>query len=537
MKKIILLIVFILSAFNSFSQKDTNTLVLINGEQTSVAEFKKVYEKNLNAIDNEEAKDVEKNLNLFINFKLKVEEAYQLKLDTLKSYTREIETYRNQLIAPYLQDKNYLNSLIREAYERTITEIRASHILIKFPKNYTPKDTLALYNKIIIARNRVLAGEPFDKVAKDMSEDPSASENGGDLGYFSAFKMLYDFEDTAYTTDLGKVSLPFKTRYGYHILQNTGSRTSRGERQVAHILINDTSPNGKIKIDEVHSKLIQGIVFADLARQYSNDRNTKNKGGVLAKFGSGRMVNSFEEATFSLRKIDEFSAPFKTKYGWHIVKLLKKHPVLPFDEIKEEISERVRKSGRSKLSDDAVLNRLKKEYSINVIQSSKKIIERKNVRNISRDSLQNILLTINEKKISQNDFILYIANRKNLSVDTLLNNFIDAEVLIYFKENLVHTNLDFASTLSEYEDGLLLFELMEQKIWNISSDTLALKSYFDSHKNDYDGKDLEIIKGKVMNDYQTSLDKEWIKTLRSNNDIKINRNVLKKLIKYYRKES
>jgi len=161
----------------------------------------------------------------------------------------------------------------------------------------------------------------------------------------------------------------------------------------------------------------------------------------------------------------------------------------------------------------------------------------KNSRNIPIDSLQNILLTINEKNISQSNFVSYILNRRQQPLDVLFEKFIDAEILVYFKENLVNTNTDFANTLAEYEDGLLLFELMQQKIWNISSDTLALKNYFDSHKNNYETKDFSTIKGKVMNDFQTSLEKEWIQELRANNKVEVNKMILKKLIKYYRKES
>tara|TARA_R110000787_G_scaffold105825_6_gene213381 strand:- start:43 stop:1656 length:1614 start_codon:yes stop_codon:yes gene_type:complete len=537
MKKGILLALLITYSLAVFSQKDTKTLVTINGDKTTVADFKRIYEKNLNAIDNDEGKDVEKNLQLFINYKLKVKEAYQLKLDTLKSYKREIETYRNQLTAPYLQDKDFLETLIKQAYDRTKTELRGSHILIKFPRNYKPEDSLTLYNKIIKARNRILAGEAFDIVAKEMSEDQSAADNGGDLGYFSAFKMVYDFEDAAYKTALGKVSQPFKTRFGYHIVQNTGSRTSRGERQVAHILVTDTTANGKKIIGEVYSKLIVKGNFKQLAQQYSNDTGSKNKGGVLPKFGSGRMVKSFEDAAFSLVVVNDFSVPFKTQFGWHIVKLLKTYPVLSFDEMKKEITDRVRKSGRAKLSDKAVLNRLKSEYTINVSASAKKIFEIKDVRSLSNDSLQSTLLTINEKKIKQSDFRSYILNRKHLSTEQLLKNFTDAEVLSYFKENLVKTDEDFASILKEYEDGLLLFELLQQKIWNKSSDTIALKSYFDTHKEKYQGNKLDKIKGRVMNDYQAFLENDWVEKLRSNNTIEIKNKVLKKLIKYYRKES
>ena len=510
MKKIILLIAFTISSSNLLSQKDTKILVTINDNEFSVADFKKVYEKNLDAIDNEESKNLDKNLDLYVNYKLKVKQAYDLKLDTLKSYMTEIETYKTQLIAPYLQDKEYLTSLIKEAYDRTKTEIRASHILVRLPKNYTSKDTLSSFLKIQKARQRVLSGESFAKVAKEVSEDPSVSVNAGDLGYFSAFKMLYDFEDAAYSTSNGGVSGIFKTRYGYHFLQNNGTRTSKGERQVAHILISDTTLLGE---------------------------NTKSKGGVLPRFGSGRMVKSFETAAFSLNNIGDYSIPFKTKYGWHIVKLLKKFPILPFVEMEKVISDKVRNSGRAKLSDNAVLNRLKNEYSITVTESSKKLLQRKDLRSLSKDSLNNTLLTINKKILLQSDFASFIKNRRLTSFNDMMQKFIDAEILTYFKENLVNTDSNFAYTLSEYEDGLLLFELMQQKIWNKSSDTIALKKYYDTRKKSYNSEDLNSIKGKVMNDFQLYLDQEWIGQLRSENEVKINRKVLKKLKSYYRKES
>ena len=532
MKKYILLLLT-LHTLNIFSQKDTDILVTIDDEKVSVADFKRIYERNLDAIDNEESKDIEKNLNLFINFKLKVKQAYELRLDTLTSYTNEIETYRKQLIAPYIQDENQLNSLVKEAYGRIRTEISASHILVMLPRNYKPKDTLLPFSKIMEARNRVIAGESFKQVAIELSEDPSAKKNGGDLGYFSAFNMLYDFEDVAYKTSLGEVSQIFKTRYGYHILQKTGSRTSKGERQVAHILISDTTSNGKKLIDEVHTKLKNGGIFKELALKYSNDSGSKRKGGVLPKFGLNRMVKSFERASYSLVSIDDISMPFKTKYGWHIIKLIKKYPILPFEELEKEISQKVKNTGRVKLSGSSILKRLKNEYSINIMESVKEALQNNNFK----DSLESIFLTINKKKITKGDFVAYRSKRSQMAFSTLLKNFINEEILTYYKENLVNTNKEYSSTLTEYQDGLLLFELMQQKIWNISSDSIALNTYFHARKNSYETNDLDNIKGRVMNDFQTTLDNDWIQELRSKSKIKVNKKVVKRLINYYRKES
>jgi len=536
MRKTLLSLIVVLSPLYGFPQKETKTLVKINDRSISVADFKRIHEKNLSAIDSEEAKDVEKNLTLFINFKLKVKQAYELKLDTLKSYKKEIETHRNKLIAPYLQDKAYLNSLVEQAYERTKNEIRVSHILVRLPKNYTEQDSLDAYTKILKARDRIVAGESFEVVAKEISEDPSAKENGGDLGFFSAFKMLYEFEDAAYKTALGAVSKPFKTRYGYHFLKKTGSRPSLGERQVAHILIADLTTKGKATIDLIYDKLESGIDFKELASEYSDDQNSKNKGGQLPRFGIGRMVKPFEEAVYQIEMINQYSMPFKTRYGWHVVKLLQKYPIRSFEVMQSEIEERVRRTGRVKLSNNALLDKLKKTYFIEVHQPAKRIFEGKNIENLPEDSLQNVLLTINEKKIAQTDFKSYLMGRRNLSTDVLLKNFIDDQMIIYYKENLEKTNSDFANILTEYQEGLLLFELMQQKIWNQSKDPVALKEYFESNKDNYIDESFEDIKGRVMNDYQIFLDQKWIASLWAVNKIKIRKRMLNYLIQYYKKE-
>lgn len=537
MKKRVLFIVSMALMLSAHAQKDSKTIATINDKKITVGEFKKVYEKNLNAIDNEEGKDVAKNLELYINYKLKVDEAYKSNLDTLRSYKREIQTYKNQLTAPYLQDQDFFDNLVKEAYYRTKNEIRASHILIRLPKNHRPEDTLKAYNAIIDARNRVLQGEAFEKVAREVSQDPSAKVNGGDLGYFSAFRMIYDFEETAYKTKQGLVSEPFRTSFGYHVLKTTGSRLSRGERAVAHILIADTTATGKSRADEVYAKLQKGGDFGQLVKEYSNDTGSKARGGKLNKFGSGRMVKPFEDAAFSLEKEDDYSKPFKTRFGWHIVRLIKKFPVRSFEDMKDELTQRVKRSGRGKLSDQVVITRLRNEYNIVEVESAKSILKRKDIRTIPKDSLQATILKINEKEIKQADFVAYTINRRHLTMNALFGSFVDQQVLTYFKDNLKNTNPEFAATLKEYEDGLLLFELMQQKIWNKSNDSTALKNYFDQNVGKYNGKELSKIKGKVMNDYQNFLEEEWIKALREKNAVKINKGILKKLVKYYRKES
>ena len=541
MRKIVL--VFVLSfSVSVFSQKRDKTLITIDGEKITVSEFKRTYEKNLDVIESQDSKNLINNLDLFINFKLKVKEAYALKLDTLSSYKKEIETYKNQLSAPYLQDTTFLGQLVKDAYFRTKNEVKAKHILIRMKKDALPKDTLIAYTKIIKLRDRIIAGEDFEAIATQFSEDKSARNdsktgrkgNGGNLGYFSAFRMVYPFEVAAYSTKVGQISMPFKTQYGYHIMKVDAVRESKGEIEAAHILIRDTSVKGKQKIDSIYDKLNRNEKFEDLAKQYSEDPGSKNNGGKLGKFGSGRMVKPFSDAAFGLENINDFSEPFKTDFGWHIVKLLKKHPVKSFEEMKMDLKKKVKNNSRMQLSKKAVVNKLKKQYSIIENEEAKIILNKKNIRTVSKDSLQGSIITINNKNISQEEFVNYIKNRRNLPIFKLFENFKDEQIMEYYKENLIHTEPEYAYILNEYQDGLLLFELMQEKIWSASSkDTLGLKKYFTTNSKKYKSDDLKSVKGQVMNDYQNFLDKSWIEELRNKSEIKVDKRQFKKLIKFY----
>ena len=543
MKKLVLLVVLCL-ANSVFAQKKDKDLLRIDGEVTTVSDFKRVYEKNLDAIDNEEAKDVEKNLELFINYKLKVKEAYRIKLDTLPSYVKEMEGYKNQLSAPYLQDTVYINKLVKNAYFRTKNEVKAKHILIRTPKIATPKDTLEAYTKIVEIRNRILNGEDFEAVAEETSEDPSARDdvkrkrkgNKGNLGYFSAFKMVFPFEEAAYTTKVGEVSKPFRTRFGYHIVKVDDVRPSKGEIEVAHILLTKETKNAKALIDSIYNELEKDVQFKALARKYSNDTGSKSKGGKLRKFGTGVMVKSFEDVAFSLEKEGEYSKPFQTRFGWHIVQLIKKHPVQSFNKLAHELKSKVKSGDRAQLSKKAVIDKLKKKYSISENELAKEIFENKKIRSIAKDSLQSVLLSINNKEIKQEAFVNYLKNRKNKPVFELYKDFKDQEILTYYKENLEKTEPEFANTLQEYKDGLLLFELMQRKIWEKSSkDTLGLKNHYTTNLSKYKNKEFKKVKGEVMNDYQNYLEKNWITDLRQKSVIEIDKKQLKKLIKFYNK--
>ncbi len=519
------------------AQKDTDVLFKIGKEPVTVLEFKNVYQKNLSLVVDDNQKDVQNYLDLYVNFKLKLNEAKRLQLDTTRSYKREIETYKNQLIAPYLQDSTFLAKLIKDAYYRTKYQVNASHVLVKVPNGILPKDTIQYYNKIVKARNEVLNGKPFEKVALEYSDDQSAKSNLGNLGYFTAFKMVYPFENAVYTTKVGEVSQPFKTRFGYHFVKVNDLKLSEGEIKVAHILITDKSAKGKQKIDSVYTALKNGADFNALVLKYSNDKSTVSNNGVLPKFGIGRMLKSFEDKAFELKTKNELTQPFPTRFGWHIVKLLDKYPVKSFEELKEGLTEKVRASGGARMSDLVVLNRLKKKYKLEVVSSARTIFNNKNVRAEKRETLTQVLLKVNEKEIKQSAFFDFIRNRRHKPVDVLFEEFKDQEVLNYFKENLSKTNVKFANTLRGYEEGLIVFDFMQKYVWEKSSnDSLGLKSYFEKHKSKYNFKKVSENKGLVMNDYQEYLEKELLASLKKKYKVRIRKKTVKKLVAFYNKD-
>lgn len=161
-------------------------------------------------------------------------------------------------------------------------------------ENATPQDTLAAYKKIMDIRQKALNGEDFEKLAVEYSQDPSAKENKGNLGYFTSFRMVYAFETAAYKTPLGEISKPVRTRFGYHLIKVNDIRNNRGEVAVAHIMLlnpkEGEDPEAvENKINDIYKKIQQGENFEELAKQFSEDKSSASKGGVLNRFGSGQL--------------------------------------------------------------------------------------------------------------------------------------------------------------------------------------------------------------------------------------------------------
>jgi len=264
----LLLLFFIAST--GFSQKGKDVLMTINEQPVYTSEFKTVFKKNLDLVIDESQKSVDGYLELFIDYKLKVAEAYAQDLDKDKTYIKEITKYEDQLSKNYIYDKRVTSELVDEAYERGLEEIDVDHILISLHFNAYPQDSIIAYNKISSIREKAINGEDFETLAKKYSEEPSAKETGGKLGYFSVFSMLYSFETAAYNTKVGEISEIVRSEYGYHIIKINDRRKKLHDLNVSHIMIfsnkNAKVENPEERINELYAMLMQGESFESIAK-------------------------------------------------------------------------------------------------------------------------------------------------------------------------------------------------------------------------------------------------------------------------------
>ncbi len=468
-----------LSIFKVTAQNTDTVLFTVEGTPIYTSEFLRVYNKNLDVLTDDSQKDIKNYLDLFVNYKLKVKQAIDFGLDTLPTYTKELASYKNQLIEPYLKDQSVVDSLVKQAYDRSLIEINASHILVML-NQATPNDTLKAFTKINEARAKIIEGASFEKVAIEYSEDPSVKRNNGLLGYFSAFSMVYPFENAAYSTKVGSVSQPFKTKYGYHIVKVNSVRNSLGEVEAAHIMIKGDSLSSETKINEIYKQLQQGEDFGYLAKTQSDDKYSAKKEGSLGRFGSGKMVKEFENVAFSLQNEGDFSVPFKTKFGWHIIKLVHKFPVASFEDSRDKIADKVKRGDRAVIVSNSIINKLKSEYDIVVNQDA---LDELNEKSNDISQFSKVVLTINDKSIIQKQLVNFLRGR--VLDDTSFKSFLNQEVITYYKENLENTNAEFSNIYKEYKEGLLLFELLQRRIWDRSKDSIGVQDYFDAHKTDF----------------------------------------------------
>ncbi len=504
-RKAVILVSLCLISVNAILAEKDKVLITIGDNTITKSEFERIYKKN-NTSSVYDNKSVEEYLELFINYKLKVIEAERLGYDTISSFIKELRGYRDKLAEPYLENKDIYESFVNTTYERTKTEVNASHILIQLEKGASFEDTARAYKRIMEIRQRIIDGEPFDKVARETSDDPSAEKNGGNLGWFAAFRMVLPFENVAYNTPEGEVSMPFQTRFGYHIIQVHGKRLSKGRIRLAHLLVR--TPNGtdeeiaegKEKIYKYYEMLQNGENFVDLVAKYSEDQSSANNKGLLRWIRSGVLPDSIEIAVYNLQNKGDLSEPLLSEFGWHIFELEEKKPVGTLEEERQDIERRLQRSEMKSAIKKANIDYLKKENNfieykdnlegiIAVIDSAISSGDRDLT---SAENLAEPIFKIGTEEYLQKDLIQYLEDErfdKGLSVDFVVRSkyeeFVDSKVLEYEKSMLEVKYPELGYLMQEYHDGILLFNLTDDVVWSKAvADTAGLEEFYEKNKSE-----------------------------------------------------
>ena len=518
-----LLAVIVLLCGQTFAQSklDKKVLMTIGDKPVTVKEFTDVYNKNNLKDEVIEKKSVDEYIDLFVNYRIKVMEAYEMQLDTSAKFKKELDGYRKQLAKPYFTNDEVSEELVEEAYQRKLKDIRASHILITCDKHALPADTLKAYNKAMEVRKKALKGD-FGEVAAVYSQDPTARDrkadgnsparkgNHGDLGYFTVFDMVYPFESGAYNTPEGEISMPIRTDFGYHIIKVNSVTDAVGVVNAAHIFLKldpaateEDVQAMKTKADNIYKEVVNSDEkgWNEAVVKYSDDRGSANRSGALSPFTVSRIVPEFIEAVKQLQP-GEIAQPVRTSYGFHIIKLLSTTGVGTFEKERQNLAERVEKDMRSKKTEEVVIQQIKKDYGFkNNDRNLEKFITSVDSTILSGKYVpaqdlkgDNMLFTIGKAQYTVSDFVNYIQTKqtpqKFVTVPTytyqLFEAFQNEKIMEYADAHLEEKYPEFKSLMQEYNDGILLFDLMEKEVWKKAvEDTIGLRVFYDKNASNY----------------------------------------------------
>jgi peptidyl-prolyl cis-trans isomerase SurA len=503
----VILLYTILFNATGYSQNLNDKVVMtVDRQAVSAGEFIRMYKKSY---DPANTKDIDAYLGQFVIFKLKVADAIREGFDTIKAFITELKGYRNQLAQNYLTDNTTKDKLLKQAYQRSLTELNGWHILINCPPEASPEDSLLAWKKARDIRERIIQGEPFEQVARSASDDPSVKINGGNLGYFTVFQMIMPFEDAAYNLKKGEISQPVRTPYGFHIITVTARRPSMGKIKVAHIMksVPPGSDEKNVKkaeeeIRNIYDQLQKGASFSELAAKYSDHKESASAGGELNWFGAGEIISDFAEAAFSLSANGDYTKPVRTPYGWHIIKRIDKKAPGSFDETKAYLESKINESYLNSISKKAFIEKLKKEYKYRTnratidwfIKNTDTLIIKGLAKYDRKDMPSGIIYAFADQQLTTKDFAAYIEKRGSMiatkdsvafiaqSIETRLSD----QIMNYENSVLEKKYPEFRYLMNEFHDGILLFEISGKKVWNLAqNDSTGLKKYYEENKTKY----------------------------------------------------
>ena len=484
----------------------SQTLFTYGKNNVSKEEFLRAYNKN-NTTSNNTEKAYRDYLDLYTRFKLKVQAAYDAKLDTLSAQATELQNFRAQIIDGFMNDESSVQMLVDEAFDHSQKDLRISHIYIPFMGG----DTVAAYKKAMEAYGKIKSGTDFITVAETYSADPSVHSTKGDIGYITAFSLPYDFETIVYNTAVGKVASPFRSKTAYHIFKVTAERPGIGRMKVGQILIaflpnadDKEKEKKKALADSIYNALLKGASFKDMVTNYSNDNVGYQAGGLLPEFGAGRYSEDFENAAFSLAKDGELSKPVLTAYGYHIILRVERKPVNTDKNNKEamaQLKQTVQADKRIFVAKQMLARKIMKNMNYKPAAFNEKqfldyadsLYVNKQPKQLPAMNDKTLLFSFPQQKATASDFAKYIHGIQTIpdmmrgrSTAQLLQQYAETVALEYYRNHLEDYNKEFASQLKEFKDGNLLFEIMQRRVWDkAAADSTGLKEYYGNNKNKY----------------------------------------------------
>lgn len=502
------------SPFLAVAQEKKDVLVVVGTISIDKEEFLQLMAKERESegpANSLTRKEFEENFESFLTYKLKVIEAESIKLDQLEEFNLEFSSIKESLIAPYLIKNSIEEGEVKKVYARLQEIVRAKHILFQFPPNPKKEDSIAVLQLALKVKAELENGGDFGALATNYSDDPSAKINKGDLGYFTGLQMVQQFEEAAYTLPVGSISDPILTDFGYHIIQVSGRQANPGEVQVSHILVRFDSENpsqeenARRKISDIYAEIQkENTIWEEIVQAYSEDLATKSGGGMLPWFGVGTMIPEFEMAGFSLTEVGEVSPPIKTPYGYHILRLEGKRGLQPYEELEQSIRSKILRNSKTGMIQSQVIAIQKSRYGFQENEAGISTV----AGTVNATDIISFGTAIQEKNLGSTE--LFKANNSSYTVGDLVNfmqsrevtpkgigNFFELWLAKFIEVTLAKTeeadleknNKAFQMLLKEYRDGILLFSLTNQEVWQKGlNDTVGQQAFFEKNSQNYQWK-------------------------------------------------
>lgn len=493
-----------------FGQDPQDVLVRINDSLYNVADFELLYNKNIDIIAQDSQISIAEYFELYKAFKVKVQDAYAMELDQSEAFQSELLMHRRNLAEKYFIDETKLEALVEEALERAEFELNASHILFLVNEFSTPADTLKAYQKAIEVRNEILNGRSFEAAAVEYSEDPSAKNNKGNLGYFSVFKMVYPFENGAYQTEVGSVSLPVRSSFGYHLIKVHNKRRTQDDKTIAHIFVKIKEGNeqeAKRKIGLAYARLKLGEPFEEVVLHFSDDEGSRENGGLIGIYTAGTIkIDGIDEVVYELNEKRAFARPFRSQHGWHIVMVTDIQDRPNVEQLRAKYFKQVQSDQRAKILEHDLVKHLKKRYnfteSLQDINQLAVLLQRdesaQNTEEKLEDATAIALAFFEDEVIIAKDVLAYVQatpnnfTQLNTAEEIATKAYMDytsQRLKLKYDQDLEKNFPEFAQTMKDYKEGMLLFEWMNYNFWEPSAkDSLAQKKFYRENKLNYTDK-------------------------------------------------